>query len=116
MFSFGTIVLIPFPFTDLTSSKVRPALIISKENKKLEDVVVAFISSKIVPHQLTINKDDKIFSESGLKISSTIRFDKIATLSKKIILGELGYISQEYLQSRKSIFLENFGFHTSLPK
>lgn len=46
MYKFGSIVLIPFPFTDLTSSKICPALIISKSNKDMDDVLVAFISSK----------------------------------------------------------------------
>jgi len=40
----GKIVLVPFPFTDLTASKLRPALIIHEGEK---DVIVAFISSKV---------------------------------------------------------------------
>jgi len=40
----GKIVLVPFPFKDLTAAKLRPALIIH-EGK--EDVIVAFISSKV---------------------------------------------------------------------
>lgn len=40
----GKIVLIQFPFTDLTSSKLRPALVLMEGEK---DCVVAFISSRI---------------------------------------------------------------------
>lgn len=40
----GKIVLIPFPFTDLTTTKLRPALVI---NEGRNEVIVAFISSKI---------------------------------------------------------------------
>jgi mRNA interferase MazF len=40
----GKIVLVPFPFTDLTAGKLRPALVIYEREK---DVVMAFISSKI---------------------------------------------------------------------
>jgi mRNA interferase MazF len=43
----GTIVLTPFPFTDLSTSKRRPALVISKNNQQKTDIVVAYISSKI---------------------------------------------------------------------
>jgi len=45
----GKIVLIPFPFTDLTSTKLRPALVLTEGEK---DCVVAFISSK-VPSELS---------------------------------------------------------------
>lgn len=42
----GKIVLVPFPFTDLSASKLRPALVLYEGYR---DVVVAFISSKIPP-------------------------------------------------------------------
>ncbi len=42
----GKIILVPFPFTDLSASKLRPALILHEGDR---DVVVAFISSKIPP-------------------------------------------------------------------
>jgi len=40
----GKIVLIPFPFTNLTTTKLRPALVLLESEK---DVVVAFISSRL---------------------------------------------------------------------
>jgi len=40
----GKIVLIPFPFTDLTEAKLRPAVVLFEGNR---DVVVAFISSRL---------------------------------------------------------------------
>jgi len=109
MFNFGKIVLIPFPFTDLTSSKVRPALIISAPND-YEDIIVAFITSNVLKNNFSIKKQDDIFQMSGLKTNSTIRFDKIATLSKKIVLGELGFIPEKILKTKKDIFLKKFGF------
>lgn len=42
----GTIVLTPFPFTDLSAIKRRPAVIVQRSEKTGDDVVVAFISSK----------------------------------------------------------------------
>lgn len=45
---FGAIVLTDFPFTDLSSAKRRPALVVSTDNDRRTDVVVAYITS--VPH------------------------------------------------------------------
>ena len=91
----GKIVLLPFPFTDLTTSKRRPALVILE---KLNDVVVVFISSKIPKTQekqhIIIKENDKDFRITGLKVNSTIYLDKIATISKNLLIGELGQITK----------------------
>jgi mRNA interferase MazF len=90
------IVLIHFPFTDLTGSKLRPALVIHESEN---DVVVAFISSKIPGHlqdsDFLISMDHPSFISTGLKVSSVIKFDKIATVSKDLIEGEIGEITRD---------------------
>jgi mRNA interferase MazF len=86
----GKIVLIPFPFTDLTSTKLRPALVLYEGEK---DVVAAFISSKTgkaKPTDVLIGEQHPEFSQTGLKVESIIKLDKIATLSKELIVGEIG--------------------------
>jgi len=93
----GKIVLIPFPFTDLSASKVRPAVVVSVFAQG-EDIVVAFISSvksKIQKTDIVLNSRDKDFSKTGLKTDSVIKTGKLATLDKKIILGEIGEISAD---------------------
>ena len=92
----GKIVLLPFPFTNLTTTKRRPALVLLE---RPNDVVVAFISS-IIPksiedHHVFLDKNHKLFSTTGLKVNSTIHLDKIATIDKKLIIGELGQISDD---------------------
>ena len=92
----GKIVLVPFPFTDLTSAKLRPALVIYEGEK---DVVMAFISSKI-PSELSeidvlITKNRASFRKAGLKVDSVIKLDKIATVFKDLIVGELGELDGE---------------------
>lgn len=113
-YRFGSIVLVPFPFTDLTSTKLRPALIISKDNPRSEDVVVSFITSKIKPqlasYEFMVTAESVNFINTGLKVSSVIRFDKIATLNKKLILGELGFVPPKSLKTLKKRFLSAFGF------
>lgn len=96
----GDIVLISFPFTDLSGSKNRPALVlISRES----DVVVSFITSNIIHSELY----DIIISPSlknGLKKTSTIKISKLATLNKTLILGKIGRIStNEILKVNESL-------------
>lgn len=92
----GTIVLTPFPFTDLSQYKVRPCLILYISPKG-EDCVVAFISS--------ISKENGNFSvpvksspKNGVKVDSVIKVDKIATLQKKIIIGEIGILEASIMK------------------
>ncbi len=92
----GDIVLIPFPFTDLSGYKVRPALILWSEEKS-EDCLVSFISS--VNKKRLSNFDIRIqpSSSNGLKTVSVVKLNKIATLQKKILVGEIGKIKKEDL-------------------
>jgi mRNA interferase MazF len=92
----GKIVLVHFPFTDLTATKLRPALVIHESD---QDVVVAFISSRVPAHlsaaDLLVSEDHSAFRDTGLKVSSIIKFDKIATVSKDLIEGEIGGITTD---------------------
>lgn len=92
MYKKGTIVLTPFPFTDLSSSKVRPAVIVSK-GVICEDVVVAFITTNIKSRD-KLKVALKPTNINGLKQPSKVVCSKLATLEKKIVLGELGVISE----------------------
>jgi mRNA interferase MazF len=98
----GTIVLTKFPFTDLTSSKRRPALVISKTSDEKQDVIVSFISS-VIPDQLSetdfvLNTEHKDFIVTGLRKKSVFKMDKVATLNKSIFSGELGYLSTDIIR------------------
>ncbi|MEY4747372.1 MAG: hypothetical protein RLZZ416_421 [Candidatus Parcubacteria bacterium] len=83
----GRLVLVPFPFTDLSGQKVRPALVLYVSRG--EDCIVAFVSSistKRGPFDVPI----RATKANGLKVDSVIKVDKVATLQKLIVLGELG--------------------------
>lgn len=84
----GDIVLIPFPFSDLSGQKIRPAVVISKQNKG-SDIVVVFVTSK---HKILKGVAVPVSPNqtNGIKVSSVIVCDKIATLDKKTILGLIG--------------------------
>ena len=84
--------LVRFPFSDLTSSKLRPALIISVHR---EEVILVGIFSKIPEINLQdtwvlVSEQDLNFKQTGLKKSSLIRTEKIATVSKDLFTKRLG--------------------------
>jgi len=98
----GTIILTPFPFTDLEGKKLRPALVISSSKVKGNDVIIAFISSvvnkRLMMTDFFIHKSSKGFKRTGLKKNSVLKLAKIATIDRKIILGELGYLIEENIK------------------
>jgi mRNA interferase MazF len=97
----GDIVLITFPWTDLTSSKVRPALVISDNsfNKQNQDAIFVLITSKkyIGRFDLYVDTKDESFRGTGLKISSTFRMSKIMTLEQGLAKRRLGHASEKLL-------------------
>jgi len=98
----GTIVLTPFPFTDLSTVKRRPAVIVSSSKKPGDDVIVAFISSRVVePVEETdyiLEGDHPNFKDTGLKKRSVFKMDKLVTVEKRILVGEIGKVSYSILQ------------------
>ncbi len=93
MHKIGDIILTPFPFTDLSGNKVRPALVLGVQNGG-DDITVCFISSlipkKIQRFDILVNPKDESFQKTGLKLKSIIKTTKIATLDKAVIVGKIG--------------------------
>ena len=87
------IVLIPFPFTDLSHNKLRPAVLVA--NPYGNNIIVAFISSK----QDTLRATDvsiPISSVNGLKKDSIIQCAKLATLDQGMAVGKIGELEPKY--------------------
>ena len=91
----GDILLLPYPFTDLTGVKVRPALVISSDsfNKLSQDAVFSFITTKGYkgPFELRLNETDASFEATGLKGASTFRLSKIMCLEQALVRRRLGH-------------------------
>lgn len=103
------IVAIPFPFTNLSGAKVRPALVIYERH---EDVIVAFISSKIPAelYDVDILVTDKMacFTRTGLKTNSVIQLNKLATIDKSLIEGEFGEIDSRLKEQVRDKLIKVF--------
>ncbi len=97
----GDIVLVPFQFTDFTSTKVRPAIIISNDdiNKLRGDPIVAFISSKtqrlVKDTDFVMKETDPGFLDTGLHRESLFSMAKITTIDRSLISVKIGKVSEE---------------------
>lgn len=98
------VVKIPFPFTDVKSTKVRPALILTsaKFNARIGMSIMTMITS-LKPGRELCSSDTTIeqLSSTGLPSPSIIRF-KLFTLDHRLILGRLGVLSAKDRQEVKS--------------
>ena len=67
----GAVVLTPFPFTDLTGHKVRPALVVSRSDRAGPDVLLAFITSRLnlspSPADLSLDSAHPDFTPDGFE-------------------------------------------------
>lgn len=98
----GKIVLVPFPFEDFSTRKVRPALCLSEPIGKFEHVIVAFISSKISDQleesEFEIKPEEEEWQQTGLIVPSVLKLHKMISLPKTLILRELGYFPKSKLE------------------
>ncbi|HLO83858.1 MAG TPA: type II toxin-antitoxin system PemK/MazF family toxin [Nostocaceae cyanobacterium] len=95
----GKIVLVPFPFDDLSGTKVRPAVCLTDPLGSYDHVIIAFITSTIpsdlMPTDIVLDKSHSDFTSSGLIKASTIRLHKLMTIKKSLIQRELGILSSD---------------------
>lgn len=102
------IVLIPIPFTDLTSQKKRPAVVISSDNynNTHEDIVVVALTSNVKPRDFTVTVTSDNLEEGILMARSMIRVDKIYTLNKSIVIRTFGRVNSGILSKIKDFLLQ----------
>jgi mRNA interferase MazF len=94
MYRQGDIVLIPFPYSDLSTTKQRPVLVLSNTNynKAQSDLVVAAITSNLNDKTYTIQITADDLDEGQLRAISVVRADKIYTFSNQIVIKKFGHL------------------------
>ena len=91
------IILVPFPFSDLSSSKKRPAFVVSNNNfnKTSEDVICCLITSNLQDRGHAINITNKDMENGSLEFDSKVKPYRLFTVSKNIIYRVLGKLYME---------------------
>lgn len=95
----GDIILVPFPFTDLSSHKTRPALVVSKKPNG-NDIIVVAITSKATEKAVPITNES--LEDGELPVTSYVRYDKIVTLHTSLVRKTVA--SLKPMSLRKVIF------------
>jgi mRNA interferase MazF len=83
----GDVVVVPFPFSDLTQSKRRPALVITVPQG--DDLILCQITSRFVKDSYAIPIEDSDFSTGSLRQSSNVRPNRLFMADRQIILSKV---------------------------
>ncbi len=100
MYKQGEIVLVPFPYSDLSGSKRRPVLVVSNNdyNSSFPDIIVAVITSKTSkPDNYSIPLLAEDLEIGFLPESSLIRIHKLFTIEKSRIVKRFSFVKKEKL-------------------
>jgi len=95
----GDIVLVPIPFTDLTSARRRPVIVLSNDeyNRATEDIIVVAMTSNLAPSPYSFVITSDRLEAGALNHPGRIRCDKIYTLSQHIVVKHFGKVKADVL-------------------
>ncbi len=89
----GAVVLVPFPFSDLSQSKLRPAVVLADAGKG--DWVLCQVTSSSYADASAVEIDDTDFSSGSLRVISYARPGKLFTASGNLIVAKVGELKKE---------------------
>lgn len=96
----GDIVLVRFPFSDLSQTKLRPALVLAV-GKTIDEITLCFISSQntksLTSDKFVISISNSEFAQTGLKTDSKVRVTRIITLERKLILRRISKLGKKQI-------------------
>ena len=104
------IVLLPFPFTNLEESKVRPAMIVSNDsfNRRSDDCIMVPLTTVIedTPYSMIIDQED--MNSGNLLKPSMVKIDKVFTVEKRMAVMKIGSVNDATFKEIKNKLLEIF--------
>ncbi len=96
----GTVVFVPFPFTDLSGRKRRPALIVSPEGFDKEDLILCAITSRVprTPSARDVLLEAQDMADEALPRRSVVKVGKLFTTHKGLIAARYGAVKERKLR------------------
>jgi mRNA interferase MazF len=95
-FEFGDIILVPFPFTDQSTTKKRPAVVVSSKvyNAERPDLIIMAVTSQIKSARIVGEVIIKDWQDAGLLKPSAIK-PVITTMEKSLVLKNMGRLKKK---------------------
>lgn len=99
-FEFGDVVLVPFPFTDQSATKQRPAIVVSSQayNSERPDLIIMAVTSQIKPAAILGEVIVQDWQAAGLLKPSAIK-PVITTIEKPLVIKTLGRLNERDQQA-----------------
>ena len=95
-FDRGDVVVVPFPFSDLSTSKRRPTLVVARSGP--EDFILCQITSRAVRDGMEVPIDESDFGEGSLRQASNVRPNRLFTADGRIIMYRAGSLTAAAMQ------------------
>ncbi|MFH0977496.1 MAG: type II toxin-antitoxin system PemK/MazF family toxin [Spirochaetota bacterium] len=95
-YSKGDVILLPYPFTDLKTQKVRPAVVVSKDKEKYDDIFVVPLTSKIN----NLSESEFVLSnwkEAGLNVPTAVKRGCIL-VDSALVIKKVGVLAESDLK------------------
>jgi mRNA interferase MazF len=89
----GAVVLVPFPFSDLSKSKLRPAVVLADSGR--DDWILCQITSNPYSDTRAIELLDTSFATGSLLVTSYARPGKLFTANQSLMVGEVGSLKAD---------------------
>ncbi len=103
-YSFGDVILVPFPFTDQSTTKKRPAIVVSSDayHGSRPDLILVAVTSQVRPVSDIGEAAISEWREAGLLKPSVVK-PLLATVAKSIALRKLGRLSPADLAATREV-------------
>jgi mRNA interferase MazF len=109
-YEFGDVILVPFPFTDQTTSKKRPAVVVSSAgyHRERPDLIIMAVTGQMKPAATFGEVIVAQWKDSGLLKPSVIK-PVLTTVEKSLVLRKLGRLQKEELQALQEALRDILG-------
>ena len=104
LFAAGQVVILPFPYSDLTGQKLRPVLLLATAGH--QDWVICQITSNPFTDPFAISLTQHSFSSGGLRHTSYVRPSKLFTANQSLIASRSGTLRDDVLEAVREAVID----------